>query len=129
MADSDDDNEIQLAEEIIDGRKCDNTKTQYRRKFEHFRQWILMKYPECAADDGYSVELSSIKKKHILDFLGYICRKKDKGGDFLEPTVYQTFQHVSGYKSAIKDYFSNKNCELGRDTEKISCQGTRHSTR
>ena len=60
MADSDDD-EIQLAEEIIDGRKCDNTKTQYRRKFEHFRQWILMKYPECAADDGCSVELSSIK--------------------------------------------------------------------
>ena len=35
------------------------------------------------------------------------------------PVVYQTFQHVSGYKSAIKDYFSTMNCELGKETEKM----------
>jgi hypothetical protein len=33
-------NERLLAVEIIDGRKCENTKTQYRLKVEHFKRWV-----------------------------------------------------------------------------------------
>ena len=103
----------------MDGRKCANTKIQYRRKFAHFVQWVQQRYPACFDDATASVILTAIQKSHLLDFFGFICRKKDKAGNFLEPTVYQTFQHVSGYKSAIKDYFSRGNVDLARDVEKM----------
>jgi hypothetical protein len=44
-----------------------------------------------------------------MEFFGYICRKRDRNGAFTDPTV---FQHVSGYKSAIKDYFFNGNVSV-----------------
>ena len=33
------------AEDIIDGRKCANTKIRFKRKFLHFEKWILERYP------------------------------------------------------------------------------------
>jgi hypothetical protein len=33
-----------LALEIMDGRKCINTKKQYQRKIEHFTKWVETKY-------------------------------------------------------------------------------------
>jgi hypothetical protein len=104
--------EIDLAEEIIDGRKCLNTKVQYLRKYAHFQKWVQQRYPECYDDTTASVILPAIQKSHLLDFFGFICKKKDKFGAFIEPTTYQTFQHVSGYKSAIKDNFSRGNVNL-----------------
>jgi hypothetical protein len=71
------------AEDIIDGRKCANTKTQFRRKFLHFEKWIRERYPM-----------------------------------FINEVTYQTFQHVSVYKSAIKDYFSNGNVSVAADIER-----------
>jgi hypothetical protein len=112
-----DQEEMELAEEIIGGRKCENTKNQYRRKFEHFRKWIVAKYPECS-QNGNTVNLASLSKKHLQDFFGHICKKK-KNGDYMVPVVYQTFQHVSGYKSAIKDHFSTNECEIKPDVDKM----------
>ena len=105
--------------EIIDGRKCANTKTQYRRKFLHFEKWVKDNYPTCIDEITSTVNLVSIEKCHLMEFFGYICKKKDKNGAFLHPTIYQTFQHVSGYKSAIKDYFSNGNVSVAADIEKM----------
>ena len=48
MADEIDENdERALALEIMDGRKCLNTKNQYRLKVEHSRKWLEAKHPEC----------------------------------------------------------------------------------
>jgi hypothetical protein len=62
-----DQEEMELAEEIIDGRKCANAKNLYRRKFEHFRIWVVEKYPECAQTDGNTVNLATLSKKHLQD--------------------------------------------------------------
>ena len=114
-----DHDELELAQEIISGRKCDNTKEQYRRKFEHFRKWIIMKYPVCALPDTINLDLKVVTKEHLQDFFGHICKKKAKNGVYLSPVVYQTFQHVSGYKSAIKDNFSNSDCDFKPDIDKM----------
>ena len=106
------------AEEIIDGRKCANSKTQYRRKFLHFEKWIRERYPMCINEVTTTVNLLSVENSHLVDFFGYICREMDRNGAFIDPTVYQTFQHVSGYKSAITDYFSNGNVSVATDIEK-----------
>jgi hypothetical protein len=108
--------EMDLAEEIIDGRKCQNTKNQYGRKFEHFRKWKVTKYPECALTDGVTVNLAIINKDHMHDFFGHICKKKN-GGNYINPVIYQTFQHVSGYKSTVKDHFSSSDCKIIPDIE------------
>jgi hypothetical protein len=44
--------ERQLEVEIINGRKCENTTTQYRLKVEHFKRWVELKRPLCISADG-----------------------------------------------------------------------------
>jgi predicted solute-binding protein len=60
-----------------------------------------------------------IDTDHLRQFLVHICKKKDAKGDYLSPTVYHAFQHVSGYKSAIKDYYNNKNVKISEDSERM----------
>jgi hypothetical protein len=95
-----------LEVEIINGLKCENTKTQYRLKFEHFKRWVELKRPLCISADG-NVLLHLLDKTILKEFLGHKCKKKDKNGLSLDPFVFHAFLHVSGYKSAMKDYYSN----------------------
>ena len=62
-----------LACEIMDGRKCNNTKNQYRLKMEHFKQWVVTKYPTCMNGDS-SINLASIDKSIVREFYGHICK-------------------------------------------------------
>lgn len=114
----DESNETNLAGEIMDSRKCANTKIQYRRKVDHFRKWISDVYPDCANLDS-SMNLEMISTSHLKQFFGHICKKKTIGGENMTPIVHQAFKHVPGYKSAIKDYFSNNNVKLSDETEKM----------
>jgi hypothetical protein len=100
-----------LALEIMDGRKCINTKKQYQRKIEHFTKWVEAKHPTCLNEDG-SVKLSVISKAIMNDFFGHVCQKKVKHGAYLEPVVFHASQH---YKSAIRDYYSNMELNLTED--------------
>lgn len=111
--------ETDLAEAIVDGRKCANTKKQYQRKCEHFRGWIEEIYPWCLKEDGSTIDLGRIEKSHLVQFFGHICKKKSRSGAYLLPIKYQSFQHVSGYKSAIKDFFGNQDHNLKEDIEKF----------
>ena len=66
--------EIDLAQEITSGCKCDNTKAQYQGKFEHYRKWLIMKYPVCTIPGTINVDLRPIlnvsKKVIICSFFG-----------------------------------------------------------
>jgi hypothetical protein len=95
-----------LAIEIMEGRKFQNTKNQYWLEVEHFQKWLQAKHPKCLTEDG-TINLPEVNKVILREFLGHTCKKKDKSGAYVDPIVYHTFQHVSGYKSAIKDYYSN----------------------
>ena len=117
MADAEN-TEGSLAMEIMDGRKCQNTKNQYRLKVEHFRKWLQAKHPSCLNEDR-TINLSEVNKVIVREFLGHTCKKKDKSGAYVDPIVYHAFQHVSGYKSAIKDYYSNMDVELTEDILKM----------
>ena len=119
MAESDAANmEGSLAIEIMEGRKRQNTKNQYRLKVEHFRKWLQAKHPSCLNEDR-TINLSEVNKVILREFLGHTCKKKDKSGAYVDPIVYHAFQHVSGYKSAIKDYYSNMDVELTEDILKM----------
>jgi hypothetical protein len=107
-----------LALEIMDGRKCLNTKNQYRLKVEHFRKWLEAKHPDCLRLDK-TIDLTKVDKVILKEFLGHACKKKEKDGSYKDPVIFHAFQHVSGYKSAIKDYYSNMEVEFSEDILKM----------
>jgi hypothetical protein len=96
----------QLAASIIEGRHVAKTRVQYKRKIDKFKAWISGKYPECinANDDSlrYTGE-NCLKDDHYTEFFANVSKKAPAGpnskrkrkGDF------QSFEHVSGYRSAI----------------------------
>ena len=86
-------------------------KNQYRLKVEQFKKWLLVKHPE-RFDADQKLDLSSVDKTVLKEFLGHICKKKSKDGNYMDPVVFHAFQHVSGYKSAIKDHYSNMDVKI-----------------
>ena len=71
--------ESSLAVEIMAGRKCQNTKNQYRLKVEHLRKWIASRHPWCLNESGV-IDLNALDRATLKEFLGHICKKKDKTG-------------------------------------------------
>jgi hypothetical protein len=110
--------ERSLAVEIIDGRKCQNTKRQYRLKAENFKKWLCSKHPVCIKEDE-TIDLNAVDGTILKEFFGHICKKKDKNGLHFDPIVFHAFQHVSGYKSAIKDYYSTQEVKISDEIEKM----------
>jgi hypothetical protein len=83
----------QLAIEITAGRKCSNTKNQYRLKVQHFRKWVEINHSTFLNGDS-TLNLTSIDKIVLREFFGHICKKKENSGAYLEPVVFHAFQHV-----------------------------------
>ena len=113
--------ESSLAIEIMDGRKSKNTKNQHRLKIESVKKWLHLKHPACLNESG-SIILTLVDKTILKEFLGHICKKKDKYGNYLDPVVFHAFQHVSGYKSAIKDYYTNQEIKISDGIERMFTQ-------
>ena len=97
-----DNTETGLAEAIMDGRKCQNTKQQYKRKYEHFRKWMKEKYPMCFLEDGLTVDLGRIEKSHFLDFFGHICKRNSVQGAICLPFNISLFSMSAGIRVPSK---------------------------
>ena len=113
--------ESSLAIEIMAGRKSDNTKNQCKHKVEHFKKWLQSRHPVCIEESG-STDLSAVDRKILKEFLGHICKKKDDEGVYCDPVVFLSYQHVSGYKSAIKDYFITQEVKISDEIERMFTQ-------
>ena len=46
----------------------------------------------------------------------YISKKRNKDGTNKNPVVHQSFEHVSGYKSAIKNHFKSRRVAFNDDS-------------
>jgi hypothetical protein len=107
-----------LAIEIMDGRKTLNTKNQYNLKIKKLQKWVLIKHPNCLNEEG-TLNLHLLDVKILKNFWVICAKKKNKNGAYFEPIVYHASQHVSGYKSAIKDYYSNMGVNTSEDILKM----------
>jgi hypothetical protein len=72
-----------LADEIIGGSKCKNTRKQYARKIKHFEDWAINNQVECTRDGVIYVTM--ITKDIIKKFFGHVCKKKRGDGEYLHP--------------------------------------------
>ena len=96
-----------LGNSYVNGRVETSTKKQYESKLGHFRKWIEIEYPDLITAED-TIDFRSIDRDTYVEFYGHISKKRDTrheeaGGPFLyyDPVQYQSFEHVSGYKSAI----------------------------
>jgi hypothetical protein len=108
-----------LGDSIIANRTCSSTKAQYKRKVDHFKAWIVKEYPQHAINGGEDIALPDLGQDILKQFFGHICRKRNRDDSYVTPIEYQSFQHVSGYKSAIKDYYHAKRVKLSNECDSM----------
>lgn len=51
--------------------------------------------------------LKNFDADSMKEFLGHICQKKTKTGDYYDPPQFQSYQYINGYKSAILDLYKD----------------------
>ena len=66
-----------------------------------------------------TIDLNAVDRTILKEFLGHTCKKKDKNGHYFDPTVFHSYQHVNGYTSAIKDYYSAREVKISDEIEKF----------
>ena len=93
-----------LTAKIKSGRTCNSTRIQYKRKQVHFEEWIRNKRQACMESSPW---VKNVDVDSMEEFLGHICQKKTKTGDYYDPPQFQSYQHINGYKSAILDLYKD----------------------
>lgn len=95
---------MNVSDSIISHRLAPNTLRQYEKKVRVFLSWIAGNYPDFIVGDelNFSLITSSILK----EFFGFICQKRNNITRVSSDGIaYQSYQHVSGFKSAIKNFY------------------------
>jgi hypothetical protein len=109
------DNLDELTAFILDQRTKASTKGQYARKVKHFSTWMASHYPDHVGDDG-EVNYQDVSGREYVTFFTAMS-KKTEGSASKKKGDYHTFEHVSGYKSAIKDDIKKKRIKLSDEVE------------
>jgi hypothetical protein len=104
---------------VIETKICDATKVQYRRKVNNFKSWISREYPECIDLDHDEINLTSIEPSMLRNFFADVCQKRRRDNSISSPVEYQSVQHLSGYKCAIKDYYNCKRVKMPIECESV----------
>jgi len=114
---------IALVNRIIDNNLHKNTKKQYSSKVKHLYEWFKQNHPElCVAPDNVELQLNEIASTQngsqaLKEFYAHISKKRNKNGSYKDPIEHQSFEHVSGYKSAIKNHFKSKRVKFSDESE------------
>jgi len=123
-----DNDNIKTAKYIKDKRLSDNTKSQYKAKAKYFEDWIESSYPQFVNKNVRRnnkkkrtiLKLADINKKVIGEFYAHISKKRNKKTNQYILTaksqlVYQSYAHVNGYSSAIKDLYRLNEVRISED--------------
>lgn len=109
------DNNLELGNSFVSGRICNKTKKQYKQKFDHFKKWVRLKHAHVYSEENDTVDIEQLDSAILTEFFGHISKKRKLKEEteenpyvYVDPVQHQSFQHVSGYKSAIINEFRNR---------------------
>ncbi len=94
----------EIGEEIRTNHLKPNTRKQYNAKYNVFFRWISgqQQFQHLITNhEEKEVDLENVDGSIYTEFFGYICRKRKRNGETIEPTVYESYENVSGYRSAL----------------------------
>ena len=102
-------------QELMDARIKDNSKAKYAKAYLQLVAYVRVKFPELFDEDGNLI-LEHLRSHHFKDFFGHISIKRDKNGNCAHnPPRFQSFSHVSGFNSGIKNAFTEKGIAMDQD--------------
>jgi hypothetical protein len=111
--------EENLGDQYIDCRLSEKTKKIYKSKIVHFTRWIKWKHTEFYDINNNEVKYSELTPTVLKDFIGDASLKRDRKAEtsetpfvFVVPHKKQSFEHVSGYKSAIVNEYKNRSISV-----------------
>ena len=104
------DNGIAIGEEIGRQRLSANTIKKYQAKINQFKEFVRVNYPLVYADRD--VILADITPDSLLAFYGNICQRRNRQGELVRPLQFYAYEHVSGYRSAITEYYKMLRIEI-----------------
>jgi hypothetical protein len=120
----DNDEDFQLGESFASNNIEESSKKLYAFKIRHFEEWIRRKQSHIIEND--EIQYNLISNEIISAFFGHISKKRDLKEErrqnnqeyvYIQPTVHQSFDLVSGYKSAIVDQMSRRGIILSESTK------------
>ena len=84
------------------GKIMSKTRKGYLQKCKHFSSFISRNHPDLFLNDDDITDWPTLEPDILTEFFGFISIKRKRDGEALVPTSYQSYEHVSGYASAIK---------------------------
>lgn len=92
---------------IVDNRLKERTKKQYDRKCEALIKYLESKYPQLVGPQfgAKRFNMEGMDADIFESFFEHISKKTGADGAYLNPIKRQSFEHVSGYNSAIKYHY------------------------
>jgi hypothetical protein len=111
----------EVGEEIRNNHLKENTKQQYLSKWNTFFKWISKQQAYrhlITNEERKEVDLANVTGPIYTEFFGYICRKRNKNGETIEPVEYDSYQNVSGYRSAITYIHKQRSIEFNKQGHK-----------
>ena len=122
--DDDPNNELNLSNSFIDGNVEDSTKRQYTTKLNNFKKWLQVKHPQLVVNN--KVVYEDIDVKTLKEFFGHISKKRNRAAEtivnpivYFHPTKFLSYEHVSGYKSAIVHGYKKADVERSPQHNKM----------
>lgn len=101
-------------QEYADGMLHESSKGGYEGKMKQVLWWCKNKYPALVLVNDV-IDIQSMTGIHIAEFIGFISKKREwnkrdsEFGPLFEPLKYNSFEHVSGFRSALKWYCTSTN--------------------
>ena len=112
---------LELSNEIRDKNLAPSTKARYKHLFKHFEDWIRTnKADYCIGDD---ISYADIDTDTFMEFFAEKVkssnntRKRTITDESVIVSEYNTYDHVSGYKSAILSYYEKMRIVISADTK------------
>jgi len=84
------------------GKILAKTQKGYLQKCKHFSSFLQVNHAELFINENDITDWSTLDPEVLTEFFGYISIKRNRDGTPIVPTNYQSYEHISGYASAIK---------------------------
>jgi hypothetical protein len=94
------------------------TRRRYHRFFDQFKEWVVQNHDEFVDQVG-DLMLRNITDEAFKEFLAHKTKKTYKDGTYMVPEKFQSYEHVSGYKSGVVYGFDNAGVPLRASTSKM----------
>jgi hypothetical protein len=122
-SDSEDEDEVirREADATVNARLKDNTKDKYGRNIKKWEEFVQAKQRTLWLDDDEEghIDLEHVTPEQYQEFFGWVRTKRKRDGTLIEPRKSQSYEHVSGYKSAIKDYHKQRKVKMSDESENL----------